>query len=402
MEKMKKMMATVKTMKKCLALLLCALILCPAASLADAAKSYLYTFTPGEVLSGEGMENVRELLNAVRLEIVTQKMEQGTMAQVELLSNGEQAFSLRALDGANGTYAIDCSLTGDCTLVCDKEQLDDFLLNVVNMLADLNVLNEESKEKLSGLAERATTLLETALANAAEDGPDSGIDLRPYLKVVEGLASEAEVRELDGNDPECPGATLVSSYELRKDDLLELVDTALSKLDSIPVLSNELASGRLHIGEQVITDEFIRELFAHTYGKTTLDVYQNAEGKLLKLALRTPEAPGLITDPEFAKARGVEITIERTPVIFGSSSTLTTVKLIGMDGALLTVQLDKMVGGNVKPLSTNNVYEVGEMDSKQLWEVFHGLGLTIAKNAMNMILVLPRVVFDMVVGKLIK
>ena len=219
---------------------------------------------------------------------------------------------------------------------------------------------------------------------------------------MEGLASEAEVRELDGNDPECPGATLVSSYELRKDDLLELVDTALSKLDSIPVLSNELASGRLHIGEQVITDEFIRELFAHTYGKTTLDVYQNAEGKLLKMALRTPEAPGLITDPEFAKARGVEITIERTPVIFGSSSTLTTVKLIGMDGALLTVQLDKMVGGNVKPLSTNNVYEVGEMDSKQLWEVFHGLGLTIAKNAMNMILVLPRVVFDMVVGKLIK
>jgi len=389
--------------RKCLALLLCALILWPAAGLADASRSLLYSFTPGEVLSGEGMKNIREFLDAVKLEVVTQKLDQGTLAQVDLLSDGEEAFSLRALNGADGTYRIGCSLTGDCTLVCEKEQLDDFLLNLVQMLADLDFLNEESKEKLTDLAVRATTLLENALANAeAGEAPESGIDLTPYLEVVEGVASEAQVKELDGNDPACPGATTVSSYLLREEDLNKLVDTALSKIVNIPVLSNELASGRLHIGEQVITDSFIRELFASMHGETTLDIYQGSNGKIMKLALRTPEAPGLITDPEFAKARGVEIIIDRTPEVFGSSVTLTTVKLIGLEGALLNVRLEKRVGKELQPMSDKKVYQVGTMSKEELWEVFHGLGLTIAKNAMNMLLVLPRVVFDLVVGKFFK
>lgn len=394
-------MITMK-MKKILALILCCLLLWPATGLGEAAKSYLYTFTPGEILSGDGMENIRQFLGAVRLVVDTQKKEEGTsVAQVRLMSDGEEAFSLQAVNGADGAYSISCSLTGDNTLVCGKNQMEGFLKTLVQMLADLNVLNEESRVKLDGLAQQATELIENSMAEVTEGGPENGINLKPYLKVIENLSSEAEIRTLDGKDPECPGATMVSSYLLREKDLNELVETALSKLDSIPVLSNELSSGRLHIGEQVITEDFIRELFASMKGETSLDLYQNADGKIMKLALHTPETPGLITDPEFAKARGVEIIIDRTPDLFGSTTTVTTVKLIGLQGALMTVQLDKRVGGELQIAEAKNVHEVGEMDSGELWEVFHGLGLTIAKNAMNMILVLPRVVFDMVANKLL-
>ena len=40
------------------------------------------------------------------------------------------------------------------------------------------------------------------------------------------------------------------------------------------------------------------------------------------------------------------------------------------------------------------------MDSDQLWDLIRSLGLTIASNALNLIMDLPRVVFDTLVNKL--
>ena len=386
--------------RKILAVLLCVMILLPGLCLAEEPQRWLYSFTPGTILSGEGMENVEEVLNALQLELTNEKKDSETLARVVLLSYGEEAFSLRAQDSREGTYALCCSLTGDTTLMCRKDQLDDFLMTIVQVLADLGILKGESLEKVNAVIRRIGDMLEEITAPEDADAPDTGIDLEPYLEKIEGLASTSEVRQLDGTDPDCPGAVKVTIYYLTEEDLTVLVNTALSKVMSIPVISDEMKSGHLKIGEQVVTDDFIRELFASTHGESVLALYEGADGKLVKLALQCPDISDLVEDPEFSKVRGVELTIDREQLAENRSVSITSLKLIGLAGDLLSIRLDKGPGEEIEPIPMKKVHQVGTMDSGSLWELLHSLGLTIIRNTANMILVLPRCIFDMLVDKL--
>jgi len=386
--------------KRILAWLLCLMMLVPGLGLAEEPVSYLYTFVPGKILSGEGMEKVKEFLDAVQLHLTTDKREDETLAKVEILSYGETAFELRVRDAAEGTYSLYCSLTGENTLMCRKDQLQDFLMTIVQVLADLNILKDESLVKVSGVVSQIGKLVESITSQNKGDAPDTAIDLSPYLAQLESLATTAEKKELDGNDPACPGAVKATVYYLTEEDLLALVDTALQKINAIPVLSDELKSGRLKIGKQVITEGFIRNLFASMHGGTTLELYENADDELQTLRLRCPDISDLVEDPEFAKTRGVELNITREKKSENESVSTTSLTLIGLEGDLMTIRLEKGPGEHVEELPEKKVHQVGEMNSTELWELLRSLGFTILRNAANMVLVLPRVIFDLLVDKL--
>ena len=66
----------------------------------------------------------------------------------------------------------------------------------------------------------------------------------------------------------------------------------------------------------------------------------------------------------------------------------------------MSIRLDKGPGEPLTPLSMKNTHQVGEMNSVNMLELIHSMGLLIVRNAVNMVLVLPRCVFDMLIGKL--
>ena len=386
--------------KRIAALLLCLVVALPGLGLAEKSVSYLYSFAPGSLLSGEGMENVQEFLDAVQLELTVDIRESKTLAKAVLLSEGENALELRLRDSQDGTYALYCSLTGDNTLMCRKDQLQTFLMTVVQVLADLKILKDESLEKVGGTVSRVGRLLESATDTDVWNKLETGIDFSPYLEQLESLVSAAEKRDMDGNDPSYPGAVKETIYYLTEEDLNGLIDTALKKINSIPVLSDELNSGRLKIGEQVITEEFIRNLFASMHGESTLEIYEDAEAKLAAFNLQWPDISELVEDPEFSKARGIEARIKREDNSGERSLTVTSLNMIGLEGDLITIRMEKGPGETVEELPEKEVYQVGEMDSAELWKLLQKLGFTIARNALNMVLVLPRVVFDLLVDKI--
>ena len=385
-------------MKRWLAALLCLMMLWTGVAAADPAMRYRYTFTPGSILSGEGMEIVEELTSALRIELYSQKLEDQNLGQVVLESEGKNAFSIRVRERADGTYGLACSLLGDCTLVCRKDQLDDVIMTLVQMLADKGILKGESLEKISAFALKLGSMVEQVTSSTGIGAPESGVDLSQYTEKITSYATETQEQQLDGT--EYGGAVKVTSYLLSEEDMNRLVDQGLQKVCSVPVLSDELKSGNLYIGNQVITDTFIRDLFRGMHGKTTLLLYENAEGKLTQIDFQIPDISGLVYDPEFGKLTGLRITMDRSTREDGTAVTLTTLWLTGLDGELMSILLEKGPGKDIPLLSDKKVYQVGELNSVELWEMLHGLWLTILKNAANMILDLPRVVFDMLVDKL--
>ncbi len=360
---------------------------------------WLYTFIPREALEGEGTAAVNELLNALQLRMDRQLQDQEMIFRVEVLSEGNLALSLTAQEDADEVFALACSLTGDNVLLCGREQIPSFLLTLVQVLADLKVLRGESLERVQELARKAGNMLKN-LASVANQPAETGIDFSPYLRQLQQAATAYEEKVPDENDPPCPGAAKLYIYHLSEADLNSLVELVLSKFCAVPVISEALSDGSLKIGSQVITDTYIRRLFASMHGESVLYHYEDADGRMIRLFLQTPDISALTEDPDFAKVSGVDITIQHEEHEDGTRSSITDCSLPGLDKAVMSIRLDEGPGEPLTPLSMKNTHQVDEINSKDMLELIHSMGLLIVRNAVNMVLVLPRCVFDMLVGKL--
>ncbi|MBO7663918.1 MAG: hypothetical protein J6U01_11160 [Clostridia bacterium] len=389
-------------------LLILALLLPIAVSAETGPVAYMYTFEAGDALEGEGATILQELLDAIQIRMTRQNGKEENLYQIELISEGKSAFTLLVQDSANGEYSLTCSLLGKNRLKLEKEQITDFLRTLVQVLADLNVLKGESLAKIDGLAVRAGNLLSRLERSNDDDMSLDGLDLTPYLMVLTKYATQAEHVEMPADNEICPGAVGAWHYQLAEEDLSALVDSALNKLMSIPVINDELKSGRLRIGKQIITDSFIRTLFGAMHGDTTLDLYEDDRGQMVQMILHIPdlvslmnkpELNGLITDPNFARISGISITIDR---IRGEGVALTSdtqIQILGIDRKLMGVRLDRMAGEKIVVKEAKKTYEVGELNSQELWDLLKSMWSTILFHAADFVLDLPRCVFDLIIGK---
>ncbi len=377
------------------------LMLLPAALAGAQAEStsWLYTFTPQDALEGKGTETINELLDALQLRMTRQLEDNNLIFQAEVLSEGDLAISITGQETPDEVFALQCSLTGDHVLLCQREQIPSFLLTLVQVLADRKILRGESLDRVSALARRGGDML-VNLTSTLNQPAETITDYSGFLKQLRKAATAWEEKDLNGSDPDCPDAAKLYVYHLSEEDLNDLVNLVLGKFTAIPVLSNALSNGSLHIGKQVITDSYIRELFKSMHGESVLYQYDNADGQLVRLYLQTPDISALTEDPDFAKVTGVDLTITRTENPDGTSVSITDCVLPGLDKAVMRIRMDKQPGAALSPLSMKNTHQVGEMNSTEMMELIHSMGLLIVRNAVNMILVLPRCVFELLIDKL--
>lgn len=395
--------------RKCLCLFLSLLLVFQLASgLADSrpadekATEYYYTFTSGNILEGEGTKMIRELLDAVHLRFSRQKTENRDMIRVELISNGEEAFSLTAGESAGEEFGLVCSLLGDNKLTLHREQISSFLQTLVKALGDKGLVKGANLDKLYSLANRVGDIIEGYLDKAPDEAPDTGIDLKPYLDIMTKNSTAVETREIPPEERDELGAVTVTSYLVSQEQRRDIVNRGMDKLCRLPVIGDELKKGSLRIGEQVITDDFIRSVFADTPGEVTMDVWQDADGQLVRLLLHIPDLSGLVTDPQFAKTKGVEISIARTKGEGKQMTSVTTISLPGLEGTLLTMTLERSTGEDIPPMRADKVYEVGEMNSDELMELIRTMSWTIIMNAANMILALPDCIALVLYSRIVK
>ena len=383
-------------LRKLIALLLCALMIVPAVGGAESA-SWTYSFAAGDILEGDSMAAIREALDALAIELKMDRTEERNMGQAALISYGKPVLTLRAaVSGDQEDLGLYCSLLGDCTLMCRQDQVEDFLLKLVQMLGERSLLKQDSLAQAESLAKRASGMILEVISRSDQVDPTLGLDLDFYLARLETTREPAERIVLDGTDPECPGAAQKEVWTLSEEELNELVDSLISKILKIPFLGTAFVQGSLKIGSQEFSESFVRKVVSSMHGETTLAGFSDAEGRAMKILLYTPDLSGVITDPVFGKMQGLELSVEDT----AENVRETRVRLLGLEGSLLTMRMEKGAGDPLDPLPTRSVYQVGEMDSAQLWDLIQSLGLTIAANALNLVMDLPRIVFDTLINKL--
>ena len=388
-------------MKK-LACILLALLLClsalGAAGESEGPVSYLYTFTPGKLLEGEGTEIVTELLSALQIQFISENAGGEKAAQIRLLSDGEEAFTLTARETSGGDYLLACSLLGDNVLRCHREQMESFMLTLVQMLANLNVFKGENLDKVNSMATRFADLLDSTLNREA--GKEAGINLTPYLEILSRKADSTEEGEPSEKDREELGAVKLTVYRLNEETRRELVSLGIGKLLKFPVIGSRLKAGVLKIGGQPVTEGQIREMFMDPPGETTVELATDAQDRPVRLTLYTPDISGQISNPALEGIRGAEIVIRRQDGENGAFVSNSTISLPGLEGELVSVRLDRGPWDPIPALPEKNVHDVGEMNSEELLKLVNSMKLVILKNAANMILSLPRCVFDMLGSKI--
>lgn len=395
-------------MKKLLCLVLSLLLVFPVVSaLADSASDgktteYLYSFAPGTVLEGDGTEMIRELLEAIRIRFARQKSADRDMIRLVLISNGEEAFTLTAGETAGEEFALVCSLLGDNKLTLKRKQISPFLQTLVKALGDRKILGGSNLEKMYSLADRVGKIIEGYLDKAPDEAPDTGIDLSPYLAIMTKNASAVETREIPPEERDALGAVKVTSYLVSEDQRRDLINRGVNKLAGLPVIGDELKKGSLKIGKQVITDDFIRAVFADTPGEVTMDVWQDADDQLVRLLLHIPDISDLVTDPQFAKTQGLEISIARTKGEGKQMTSVTTIRLPGLEGDLATMTLERSQGPDIPPMEAKKVHAVGELNSDELMDLISSMGWTILFNAANMVLALPDVIALTLYSRIVK
>ena len=394
-------------MKKWLSLLLSLFLLVSAGAaepLSAGAETtqYLYTLIPGSLLEGEDADVVREIMDAVRLGITLQAGADGNMVRVLLISEGEEAFSLTAEETASGEIRVACSLLGKNILSLHREQLGSFLHTLVQVLADRGVLRNENLSKADAMADRLTAVLEKALNPDTSGEKVPGIDLQTLQNTLSTGASSSEEREIPEDERDDTGAVRAVSYLLGEEKRKTLVNHYLDKLAGVPVIGSKLMDGSIRIGGQAVTDTVIREILADSPGETTLDLYMDAEEKPVRCVLHIPDLTGKFSGSPIEQVRGIELTIRRTEGENHTQTSLTTLRPEGIEGDIVTIRLDKSPAETMQPVSGKKVHNVGEMDSSEMAELIHSMGLTIAGNALNMLLSLPRCVFDMVTDRFLK
>jgi len=383
-------------MRKWLCLLLSlVMVLTSVNALAESASNdgraveYLYSFTPGNILEGEGTEMIHELLEEIRLRFYRQKTADKDMISLVVVSNDEDAFVLTAGETGGEEFALTCSLLGSNKLTLHKDQIPSFLQTLVKALGDNGIVKGSNLDKMNSLANRAGKIILDYLNKEPTEAPETGIDLTPYLEVMTREATATEVREIPPEERDESGAVIVTSYLVSEEQRRSIVNRAMDKLDRLPVIGDELKKGSLRIGQQVITDDFIRKVFADTPGEVTMDVWQDESGQLVRLLLHVPDISGIVTDPQFSKVQGIEISIARTKGEGKQLTSVTTISLPGLEGRLLTMTLERNIGADIPPMKADNVHAVGELNSDELMELIQSMIWTILFNAANMVLALP-------------
>lgn len=363
---------------------------------------YLYSFTPGTMLEGEGMEKIKELLEAIQIRFTRQKTGTDDTIRLQLISEGDEAFSLTAGETAGEEFALVCSLLGDNKLTLRREQLSSFMLTLVQALGEQGFLKGDNLIKMSALADRAGKVLGDYLDRAPEEAPDTGIDITPYLKKITEKATATEQREIPPEERDETGAVTVTSYMLSEEQRKEFVDRSMDKIVKLPIIGDQLNNGSLRIGGQEITEKFIRSAFGDTPGEVTLDIWQDADGQLVRFLLHIPDVSGFVTDPQFARMQGVELSIKRTKGEGKELTSVTTIHLPGLEGDLLTMTMLRTPGKAIPPMTGAKVHPVGDMNSEKLAELLRSMGWTIIANAANMVITLPYCVAEILIRKILK
>ena len=145
-----------KNIRKWISLLtaLCMMAAC-AAGIAEESETSRISFEPGEILSGEGTEAAFALLNALQIETASQKTDGAARGSFALLSEGREVFTLRAESADDGMLSFCCSLTGKAVFRCPQDQLDHFMLTLVDLVAETGMLQESSLDQVRRAALRA-------------------------------------------------------------------------------------------------------------------------------------------------------------------------------------------------------------------------------------------------------
>lgn len=390
--------------RKWLCLFLTILLAFPAAGLCEDGETldYLYTFTPGTVLEGEGQTMIRELLEALQVLFSRQQTGDSDIIRVDLLSDGEEAFSLTAGETGGEEFSLVCSLLGKNKLTLRRDQLSSFLQTLVEALGEQGLLRGDNLTKMRSLADRAGKIIGDYLDRPPEEAPDTGINITPYLDILTRKATAAERYEIPPEEQDGSGAVTRTSYLISEEYRRDIVNRLMDKVVKLPVIGDQFRRGTLRIGEQVITDGFIRSVFGDTPGEVTMDVWTDAEGQLVRLLLHTPDLSGVVADPQFAKTEGLELSIARTKGEGQRLTSVTTFRLPGLEGDLLTMTLERTAGKGIPPMTAEKVHAVGEMDSNELAELLRSMGWTILANAGNMILTLPNCVAETLIKRIWK
>lgn len=77
----------------------------------------------------------------------------------------------------------------------------------------------------------------------------------------------------------------------------------------------------------------------------------------------------------------------------------TQIQILGIDRKLLGVRLDRMAGEKIQVKEAKKTYEVGQLNSQELWDLLKSMWSTILFHAADFVLDLPRCVFDLIIGK---
>ena len=364
--------------RKWLCLLLVCMLVFPAVSgLADnpdgETLEYMYSFIPGTVLEGEGTKMIRELLDEVKIRFTRQKTETNDIIRIQLISNGTDAFSLTAGQMGGEEFALMCSLLGSNKLTLKQEQIAPFLHTLVESLGEQGFLKGDNLNKMYSIADRAGVTINNYLAQEPEEAPVAGIDITPYLKTLTENATAVEQREIPPEEQDGSGAVIMTSYLLSEEQRREFVNMGIDKFSKVP-----------------------------TPGEVTMDVWQDGSGQLVRMLLHLPDLHGVVLDPEFAKTEGIELTIARTYGEGKRLTSVTTLRLLGLEGNLVTMTLERSQTDPIPPMKAKKVHEVGEMTSTELSELIRSMGWTILGNAGNMVLDLPDCIARVLVKKIFK
>ena len=389
-------------MRKLLCLLLVLALLPVSAAFADSPVCWRYKVTPGEALSGEGLQPVLDVLNTVHLELTSQKDGDTLLGSAVFLTKGKDILSVRVRDSA-GDCAFACSLLGNNTLAFRREQLGSVLLSLVQYLGNSGILKNENLEIVRSAANALAGLIDDVVLNMDESGSDTVIDLQPYVDSLRAMATSSEETVLEPGSPECPGASRKTVYLLSEADMNVLLETLLTRALAIPVIGSHLQSGSLRIGRQRISADFFRELFASLHGETILTIWEGADGRAIRMDVRIPDISSLVEDPDFSRVSGLLIDIERSTLSAVTTSSITRVRLTGLEQDLLIIAMEKGPGKDIRdPADRQVVHQVGSMSDEAFSRLFSGMYWTIMSESLKLVLSLPASVFNLLLDKVFK
>ncbi len=386
-------------MRKLICLLLVLVMLPVSAAFADQPVSWLYAVTPGEALSGDGLQPLLDVLNTVQLELTSQKNGDTLLGSAVFLSKGNDILSIRVRDSA-GDCAFACSLLRNNTLAFRREQLGSVLLSLVQYLGNSGILKNENLDIVRSAADTLAELIDTVVLNMDESGPDAAVDLQPYVDSLKSMATSPEETVLSETDPDCPEAVRKTVYILSEADMNSLMKTLLSRALAVPVIGNHLQNGTLRIGKQRISADFFRQLFSSLHGETVLSLWEGADGRAVMMDIRIPDISDVVEDPDFSRVTGLLIRIDRSVLTADTTASVTTVRLSGLEQDLLTIAMEKGPGKNITdPAYRQVVHDVGSMSDSEFNRLFSGMYWTIMSEALKLVLSLPASVFSLLMDK---